>query len=71
MERKFVGCKNNNMVESGDWEVQVVHLQGIKLEMLFILGGFFESSCAETLQFLCFFPSIVDTVKNREVGKNG
>jgi len=44
---------------------------GIKLEMLFNLRGFFRSSCDETLQFLCFFPCIVYTVKNREVGKKG
>ena len=51
--------------------ILLIEQKEIKLEMLFKLSVLVESSCVKTLQFLSFLPGIVDTVKNREVGKNG
>jgi hypothetical protein len=62
---------NNHSIASRSIVILFIEQKEIKLKMLFTLSVLVESSCVKTLQFLSFLPGIVDTVKYREVGKNG
>ena len=62
---------NNHSLASRSSVILLIEQKEIKLEVLFNLSVLVESHCVKTLQFLSFLPGIVDTVKNREVGKNG